>query len=101
MAPQQFSILTKRFIVLDANQRVLFEVASPVWKIWTFPVMHNGKQHASIQKKWSGMLTELISDKDKFLLTFDSENLSEDEKLLLLTTSVFVDLLYFEKKAGR
>lgn len=98
---KRFSILTKRFDIENDKGVVLFEVASPFWKIWTFPVLHNGKQHASIQKKWSGMFTELITDKDKFLLTFDNENLSEDEKLLLLTTSVFVDLLYFENKAGR
>lgn len=95
---KRFSILTKRFDVENERGMVVMEVSSPIWKIWTFAFMHRGKQIACVKKQWSGLFAEVLTDKDNFLVEFNDPGMSEAERTLILASSVFVDLLYFEKK---
>lgn len=97
---QRFSILTKRFDILDKNNNVILEMKSPIWKIWTFPFLYQGREIARIEKKWTGIMAETFTDKDTFLISFNEDNIGQEEKLIMLASSVFVDLRYFEKKAG-
>ena len=96
---QRFSIFTKRFDVQDAGGNVVMEVASPFWRLWTFPFMARGAQVASVQKKWSGLLAEAFTDKDNFLVDLGEGGLGENERRLVLAAALFIDLQYFEKKA--
>ncbi|MBL7714401.1 MAG: hypothetical protein JNL01_02970 [Bdellovibrionales bacterium] len=99
---RRFSILTKRFDVEDANGNVLMEVASPIWRIWTFQFIRpkDGQEVAKLEKKWSGILTEAFTDKDRFRVEFKSTSVSADERTLLMAAAVFVDLMYFETKGS-
>lgn len=97
---QRFSFLTKRFDVQNESGKVIMEVASPIFKIWTFPFMFGGQQVACVQKKWSGILMEAFTDKDTFLVDFSNPELSEDDRKLVLSAALFIDLRYFENKAG-
>ena len=98
---QRFSILTKRFDVQDAGGQVLMEVSSPFWRLWTFPFMARGAQVACVQKKWSGLMAEAFTDKDNFAIDFGDGALGENERRLVLAAALFIDLQYFERKAGR
>jgi hypothetical protein len=60
--------------------------------------MNNGKQIAAVHKKWSGILSETFTDRDNFMVEFTSDDLSHDERKLVMASSVFIDLLYFERK---
>ena len=95
---RRFALLTKRFDVEDARGRVLMQVASPVWKMWTFEFEFEGLEKARIEKKWSGLQTETFVDKDRFRLKYGF-GVSSEERQLLLAAAIFVDLLFFEKKA--
>ena len=97
---RRFSIFTKRFDVEDELGQPTMQVASPIYRLWTFPFTRNGEQLAVVKKKWSGALTEIFTDKDNFEVEFNSPALSENERTLLLASSVFIDLLYFEHKAS-
>ena len=96
---QRFSLLYKRFDVQDATGRVTMEVRSPLWRLWTFVFTRDGREVARIEKKWSGLLTEAFTDKDRFRVQLGTETTAV-EKLLLLAAAIFVDLQYFEKKAS-
>jgi hypothetical protein len=74
-------------------------VSSPLWRIWTFPFLRGGRQVGVIEKKWSGFLTESMTDRDRFMVRFTPE-LSDQERALLVAAGIFVDLLYFEHKAS-
>jgi len=95
---KRFSLLTKRFDVENDQGLVILEVASPIWKLWTFIFKHQGQDVAAVKKKWSGLLSEAFTDKDNFIVEFTQTSMSEEERLLVLASAVFVDLLYFEKK---
>jgi uncharacterized protein YxjI len=97
---QRFSILNKKFDIEDAHGHVLYEMKSPIWRIWTFPFLYQGEQIACVKKKWSGLFAEAFTDKDTFLVSFEKEDLTQAERSVILATSVFIDLQYFEKKSG-
>ncbi len=96
---KRFAIFSKQFHVEDALGSVLLTVSSPIWRIWTFEFQRNGAVVAAIRKKWSGLLAEAFTDKDNFMVEFLDENLSELERDLILISTLYVDLSYFEKKA--
>jgi len=95
---KRFSLLTKKFSVEDGRGVPILEVASPVWKLWTFPFMANGEEVASVSKKWSGILSEGFTDKDNFRVEFTSDALGNDARNVVLAAAIYVDLNYFEKK---
>lgn len=97
---RRFSIFSKSFVVLDAQSQVILEVSSPLWKLWTFPFKRQGQEMAVIRKKWSGVFMEAMSDKDRFMIEFNDPRLREDERSLILAAALFIDLIYFEKKAN-
>jgi uncharacterized protein YxjI len=98
---QRFAWFNKRFDFLDSNERVIMTMTSPLWKIWTFPIKKGERDVSVIEKKWTGFSKELFTDADNFRVRFVDPKLTADEKLLLLASAMFVDLLYFEKKASR
>ena len=98
---QRFAIFSKKFDVLDHHGKVLLRVSSPIWKIWTFPFFNQFKiEAARIEKKWSGLLKEAFTDADNFRLEFIDQNLTDDQRKILIASSIFIDLIYFEKKAN-
>ncbi len=94
-----FSIFTKKFEVRDELNNLIFEVSSPIWKLWTFPFLSAGRQRAQIQKKWTGLLAEAFTDKDNFLIQFEDSSLTENQRKLILAAALYIDLTYFENKA--
>lgn len=97
---QRFSLLSKRFDVEDATGTVRMTVSSPLWRIWTFPFMKGSRQVAVVTKKWGGLLTESFTDKDRFRLEYQDMRLIAEERQLILAAALFIDLQYFERKAG-
>jgi hypothetical protein len=97
---QRFSVFSKRFDVTDASGRLVLTVKSPLWRPWTFAFERpeTPGELAVVQKKWSGMLTELITDADRFRIGFRT-GMSEGERTLVLAAALFIDLVYFERKA--
>lgn len=99
---KRFSLLTKKFDLEDNEGHVFLTVASPLWRIWTFEFKTlSGRVAATIKKKWSGLLKEAFLDADNFELHFNAPNLSDDCKKTLLAAAIFIDLMYFEKRASR
>lgn len=99
---QRFSIMSRKFDILDNNGMVLLRINSPFWKFWTFPAYQGDNTIvATIMKKWSGAFSEMFSDRDNFIIEFQSPRLGPKERQLLLAASVFVDLQYFERKANK
>lgn len=98
---QRFSILTKKFDVINHLGLSVLEISSPIWKPWTFPFLQNGRQVAMVKKKMSGIFNEIFTDKDNFILEYTDANLREDLRCLVLAGCLFIDLQYFERKANR
>jgi len=96
---QRFALLYKKFDVVDSRGRLLCQMEAPFWRIWTFPIFKMGREVASIKKKWSGLLKEAFTDADNFRVEFADPTLDERERALVMVAALFVDLVYFERKA--
>lgn len=95
---KQFSIFSKKFKIETASGEI-FIVASPIWKIWTFPITKNDNEVACIRKKWSGAFNEMFLDADNFEIDFNDFSINVEAKTLILAAGVFVDIQYFERRA--
>ncbi len=101
---QRWSFTGKKFDVEDARANVTMQVYSPFWRLWSFPFYgvqtRSGQQLGLVAKKWSGIFTEMITDKDNFLVEFGPD-MNLHERYLLMASAIFIDLQYFERKAGK
>lgn len=97
---QHFSLISKKFSLRSQTTHRKFMMKSPIWRIWTFPITEGRRPVALIEKKWSGFLKEVFTDADQFRLGFQDEQLSNEDRKILLAAGLFVDLQYFEAKAN-
>ena len=95
---QRFAVLKKSFDIEDSSGRTVLRVRSGLLRPWRFDLERNGRAVARVQKRWSGALSEVFTDRDTFQLTFD-QAAREEERLLVLAAALFVDLRYFERKS--
>ena len=96
---ERFAIFRKKFDVYDNQNRVIARINSSFFKFWTFEFFDGGRSLGKIQKKWSGMLGEIFTDKDNFVVTFTPMT-NPDTKALMLATCLMVDIIYFENNQG-
>jgi len=92
---QKFAIFRKKFDVHDVNGNVVAKINSSFFRFWTFEFFHNNRSLGKIQKKWSGALSEIFTDKDNFVVSYKPA-LSQEIKVLMLATCIMVDIIYFE-----
>lgn len=92
----RFAILRKNFDVEDAQGHVILKVRSPFFKFWKFEFERSGRIVATVSKKFSGLLTEIFTDKDNFRVEFQDPSLTEGERRVLMAAALFIDLQYFE-----
>lgn len=97
---QRFAFFYKKFDVLDPYGVLLAEIKSPIFKMWTFEFKDHGKKLGTVQKKWSGALGEIFTDKDNFIVSYAQQDLGLETKVMMLTTCLLVDIVYFENNQG-
>jgi uncharacterized protein YxjI len=95
---KEFAILSKKFSVEDGRGVRMMQVSSPLWRLWAFPFMAKGEEVAKVSKKWSGLLSEALTDRDNFKVEFGDITLGNDARKVILAAAIYVDLTYFEQK---
>ncbi len=98
---QRFAWLRRRLDLDGPGGRTLARVVGPLLRPWTFVVEQGpegrGREVGRIEKKWSGLATELFTDADTFLLTFPAAA-GPLERRLLLAAAILIDYCWFERK---
>lgn len=97
---QRFAIFRKKFDVFDAHGREIAKINSSWFRFWTFEFFNHNRKLGTIQKKWSGALGEFFTDKDNFIVSYADPNLDADAKIVMLSTCIMVDIIYFENNKG-
>jgi uncharacterized protein YxjI len=98
---QRFAIFSKKFDLHNDRGQVIARINSPLFSIWTFEFKFRGRKLGSIQKKWSGILNEVFTDKDDFIVSFDDPGLTTDKRALMLSACLMVDIVYFENNQSK
>lgn len=93
----EFSIINRKYAILDNNGIEILRLFGPLFKPWTFFIKKMDMEVGKIVKKWSGLIKEAITDEDNFALEL-TDNLSLKEKQVLLGAIFLIDFVHFEKK---
>lgn len=92
---QRFALFHKKFDLHDVRGRVVARIRSPLFKIWTFEIKHGFKNLGRIEKKWKGILSEMFTDTDQYIIRF-GKDADLEMKQLMLATCLMIDIVYFE-----
>jgi uncharacterized protein YxjI len=86
-----------KFQVLDASDRPLCMLKGK-WTSWDFKFVSNdGKEFATVTKKWSGLGKELFTTADSYILQISSEVPAESPlRKLILSAVMCIDLVLKE-----
>src|SRR3989338_3939306 len=93
---REFSVLTKKFTVEDAQGAAAYDICAPVLHPWTFKISKNGAELGEIVKNWSGLGKEAFTDADNFSVKFPQEA-DAGIKAVLLGALFLIDMVCFEK----
>ena len=97
---QRFAFIFRRYDLADARGNIFARIRAPFWRIWTFTILSaNGNEIAKISKKWGGILREVFTDADKFLIEF--EGLTSSQKAVVFAAGISIDLDFFEENHNR
>jgi hypothetical protein len=96
---KRFSLLQRKYSVLDSSGKEIFQLFGPLLSPWTFIIKNNDAEYGKITKKWSGLLKEGFTDADNFGVVFPKE---WDIKLkaLFLGAVFLIDFVHFENKGS-
>jgi uncharacterized protein YxjI len=98
---RRFSFYQKKYSIQDDNGLELFLIKSPIWRLWSFPITDKlNNKIGIITKKWQGLISEIFTDADAFLIKLDSPTLSDTEKVLLFASGISIDFDFFENNQG-
>lgn len=94
---QKFFSIGGKFEVLDASERPLCMLKGK-WTSWDFKfVANDGKEFATVTKKWSGLGKELFTSADNYVLQISSEVPADHPlRLLILAAVMCIDLVLKE-----
>jgi uncharacterized protein YxjI len=89
------------FWVYDKNDQQFAEVQGK-WTGWEFKFLTpDGVELGQVTKKWAGMLKELFTSADNYVVSV-SRHLAEQPiaKMLLLAAALAIDIVYYEDNRG-
>jgi len=92
---RRFSILRRRYDVLDDQGRVIFELFGPLLHPWTFEIRQGEDVLGRITKRWSGLGKEVFTDADNFGVEWPPD-WPVETKALVLGAVFLIDFMYFE-----
>lgn len=104
---RRFGILYKKYDLYDSENQLFARIQSPLWRLWTFPVVDAlGNAIASVNKHWGGVLREVFTDADTYMIDFAQEQtrgglLTHGQRAVVLAAAISIDFDFFENNQGR
>jgi uncharacterized protein YxjI len=96
---RRWSWIRRIYSVQDAQGVEVAVLFGPFFRPWTFEVRLGDRVVGTLQKKWSGLLKELVTDADNFVL--DLSDAPPRVKVLVFAATVLVDVVHFERSTHR
>jgi uncharacterized protein YxjI len=98
---RRFGIIYKRYDLRDVSGRTFARIKSPLWRLWTFPVLDElGEQRSAISKRWGGALKEIFTDTDTFQVDFGQHTWTPEQRAIIFSAAISVDFDFFENQQG-
>jgi len=99
---QKFAIFRKRYELKDHNHKSFAKINSGFFSFFNFDIesLRTGQSLGHIRKRWGGLIKEIFTDSDTFGVDISNE-LSQEQKAIVLATAISVDFDYFEDNNSR
>lgn len=95
---RRFSLWRRHYDLSEPNGNRFGRILSPLFSWWNFPVLDNSNRVlGSIDKKWSGLLQELVTDADSYRLCWEPSAWTWQQRAVLLGAVISIDLDFFER----
>ncbi len=92
---RQWSWIRRIYSVRDKNDVEVATLFGPFFRPWTFEIRVGDRVVGTLQKKWSGLFKELVTDADNFALELGDA--PPDVKILVFAATVLIDVVHFEQ----
>ncbi|MBN1124100.1 MAG: hypothetical protein JXA82_03770 [Sedimentisphaerales bacterium] len=92
---RRFSILRRRYDVINDQGQMIYELLGPLLHPWTFEIRRGEELFGKITKRWSGVGKEMFTDADNFGVEWPSDWPAR-VKALFLGAVFLIDFMYFE-----
>jgi uncharacterized protein YxjI len=94
---QKFFSIGGKFEVLDTSERVLCMLKGS-WTSWDFKFVSNdGKEFATVTKKWNGIGKELFTSADNYVLQINPQVPADNPlRMLIMAAVMCIDLVLKE-----
>ena len=95
---QRLRLFGRAYALTSPSGETLARLLGPWWRPWTFHLERAGRPLATIQKRWRGLGTELLTEADSFGVRFEPALQDPTLRLLTLAATFLVDFVHFEKR---
>lgn len=93
---QKFSLKPK-FEITDMQGNKIATIAGD-WFAWDFHITDsNGTEIGTVSKKWGGLLKEVFTDSDKYVVNISDSLTEENQRIAVLSTAVVIDMILKEQ----
>ena len=95
---QKFKLFKPSFEILDRNQEPIGKINGN-WRAWDFKIYDDKEiQIGTVSKKWAGLLKEAFTTADKYVVNLESNNLSKENKIAIISSAITIDMVLKEAK---
>ena len=94
---QRFTLLGRRYAVLDARGQELGRLDGSLFRPWTFKFLRDGSEIGRIAKQWGGLTREVFTDADRFEVRF-APDMDADARLVFVGAAMLIDFRHFEDR---
>ena len=93
---RRWSWIRRIYSIADENGAEVATLFGPILRPWTFEIRVSGQPRGLLQKRWSGLSTEMFTDADNFVL--DLHEVTDPKlKVLVFAATVLIDVVHFEQ----
>lgn len=95
---QKWAFLKPSFHIMDVNENKIAEIKGD-WKGWNFYISeNNGQPIGTISKKWAGAMKEIFTAADKYNVSIREEYKEGNDKIVIVSTAITIDMVLKESK---
>jgi len=99
---RRFGIIHKKYDLKDPQGMIFARISSPIWRLWTFPIKipQHDQPVAEISKKWQGVMKEMFTDADTFMIDYGQMQWTPVQKAVIFAAAISIDFDFFENNSG-
>ena len=92
---QKFKLWSGKFDVFDDSNKFIASIKGD-WRDWNFKIVDDKKKKiGEINKKWAGLVKEILTTDDTYLIKLEG-SLPVDEKILIVSSAIIIDMVLKE-----